>query len=339
MQSSDLVVFSALSNGRRSNTVLTSGSPENVFRKIKSSERIAGITLAVKTHWGLKNTDNYALQDPETYHDKPTLSPDDYVVKWESAQRMANDDSTLKTELASKDLFGSADLDADITAGDSTFDVVVKHADLLPGGTHDIFQDGYACRICSHSTAVATDGAEEDFTISGTPTYSGLVVTITRSGTFTNSYTVASGARVSSMIQPTADIEPTKTTPVATTAGDGDVDDTTYPIELDNYGTVEQDWTLTFTDATHYTLSGDTLGTLSSGVIGTEFTETNSDVSRPYFTIPVGFFTGTWAAGDTLTFTTHPATIPIGQLLVVPAGSASLANNVCTTVLGGEAAG
>ena len=105
MNSTDLVVFSALANGRSSDEILTSGVSGNVFRAIKSSERTSGITLAVKTHWGLKNTDNYNLIDPESYHDKPTLSPDDYVVMWESAHRTANVDATLKTELASADLY------------------------------------------------------------------------------------------------------------------------------------------------------------------------------------------------------------------------------------------
>lgn len=340
MQSSDLAVFAALANGRCSNSLLTSGVSGNVFRAIKSSERSTGITLAVKTFYGLKNTDNYALQDPETYHDKPTISDDDYVIMWESTQRTANVDATLKAELASADLYGSAELASDITAGDSTFTLVVKHADQLPGGDHDIFKDGYTVRLCSHSTATSTDGAEEDCVISGTPTNpSGLNVLITRAGTFTNGFTVAAGTRASSLIQPTADLEPSTASFTVTTAGSGDYDDTTYPLELDNYGSVEEDWTLTWTSATAFTLTGDTLGTVGTGAIGSDFSPTNGDVSRPYFTLRTAGFSGTYASGDTITFTTHPARLPIGQLLVVLAGAASLANEVCTKVLGGEAAG
>jgi hypothetical protein len=42
-------------------------------------------------------------------------------------------------------------------------------------------------------------------------------------------------------------------------------------------------------------------------------------------------------SGNTVTFTTHPAATGIGQKRVVPAGSASLANNKTTQVQGGEA--
>ena len=338
MNSSNLVVNKALANGRKSHEVINSGVVENVFPHVTSAQRASGIEWNVKTWWGLTNTDNYALIDPEAYQDKPTLSPYDYVLQWESAPRTANDQASLEAEFATADLFGSAVLAVDIAAVDSTIQVDVKHADCLPGGDHDFLKDGYPLRICSHSTATATDGAEVTRTISGTPTYSGLRVSITLDSAVGQAFTVAAGTRVSTMIRPTGDMEPSYGTIVKTSSG-GVVDDTTYPIELDNKGTIEEDWTLTWTDATHFTLSGDTRGSMGSGTVGTEFAPVDSLTSRPLMTIPADMLSGTWTAGDTIEFTTHPAGLPIGQKRVVLAGALSLANNKATQVLAGEAAG
>ena len=334
MLSTDLVVYKPLANGRCSATTISSGVVQNVFPHVTSSQRAAGLVTDKKTFWGLKNTDNIPLLDPEAYHDKPTTSPDDYVVMWLSGQRTAEDD--LATEMASADLVGTAMLNANIAINDSTFDVVVKNADLLPGATYDIFQDGYSVKVCSNTDALATDGTEEVKVISGTPTYSGLVVTITVTVPFVAAFTADSVSRVSSLLKP-GDTEPSATTMVVTSSA-GTVDEGSYPVLLDNLGSVDEDWTIAFTDATHFTLSGDSRGSIGSGVIGTDFSPVNSDFSRIYMTIETGLWGGTWQAGDTVTFTTHPARVPIGQRRVVPAGSASLANNKCTQVYGGEAA-
>lgn len=335
MLSTDLTVFKPLANGRCSATTIASGVVQGVFPHVTSSQRASGLVTDVKTFWGLKNTDNLPLLDPEAYHDKPTISPDDFVVMWLSGQRTTQ--AELAAEMAAADLRGTAVLAADIAVDDLTFDVTVKHADLLPGGTYDIFQAGYEIKVCSNTDALASDGAEEIKTISGTPTYVGLVVTITVTAAFVTAFTADGTARVSSLIRP-GDTQPSATAIVKTSAA-GTIDEGSYPIILDNYGSVEEDWSLDFTDATHFTLTGDTLGAVGSGVVGTDFSPINPDFSRIYLTIEAGMLGGTWTAGDNLSFTTHPARVPIGQRRIVPAGSASLANNKCTQVYGGEAAG
>lgn len=337
MLSTDLVVFKPLlANGRCSATVIPTGVVQGVFPHVTSGQRTSGSTTHVKTFWGLKNADNFALLAPEAYHDKPTTSPDDFVVMWLSGQRTTQ--AGLAAEAAAADMFGTAALDADILVDALTFDVAVKNADLLPSGTYDIFKDTYEIKVCSHLDALATNGVEEVKTISGTPTFLGLVVTITVTAAFTNSFTADGNTRVSSMIRP-GDTKPTATVPVAITSATGTVDEGVYPFILDNQGTVEEDWTLDFTDATHFTLTGDTLGNVGSGVVGTDFSPLNPDFSRVYLTIEAAMLGGTWLSGDKVTFTTHPARVPVGQLRVVPAGAASLANNKCTQVYGGEAAG
>ena len=335
MLSTNLKVYRAdATTGRPTATVVSSGVVQNVFPHATSAQRTAGLVTDVKTFWGLDNTDNLALLDPEAYHDKPTLSPNDYVVMWLSTMRTTP--AGLAAEMAAADKRGTAILQANIAIGALTFTVTVKNALLLPGGTYDIFKDTYKIKVCSHSDALATDGAEEIKTIDGTPTISGLNVTITVTEAFAAAFTANGVTRCSSLIKP-GDTETSVTVPVVTSAA-GTADFSTYPIILDNQGTQEQDWTLTFTDAIHFNLTGDVLTTPIAGLTTADFAPNNPGFTRPYFTIETEAWGGTFSAGDTVTFTTHPARVPIGQRRIVPAGSASLANNKCTQVYGGEAA-
>lgn len=336
MNSNDLQVFKVLSNGRASTKPtdkVNTGVVQNVFPHVRSSQRKTGMTDYAVTAWRLLNTDNLPLLDPESYQDGPTLSPDDYVVMCVLTPRIEQSGWGAAIEAADK--FGSAVLKTAITAGDSTATVTVRHANLLPGGVDDIFRDGLVTRFCSHTDALSSDGAEEDKTISGTPTYSGLDVTMTFTESFTNDF--AAGTRVSSLIVPGVDIAPAVASMTVVSSG-GAVDSGSYPLLLDNGGTPEEDFVLEFTDATHFTVTGDTRGVIGSGVIGTEFVAVNADNSRPMFTIEVGFFTGTFVAGDTVSWTTHGAELYIGQKRKIEQNAASLANNTVSQVYGGEAA-
>lgn len=346
MLSSDLKAYRPQANGRcpakTSANVISSNVVANVFGHATSSQRATGLDTDKKIFWGLANTDNLPLLDPETYHNAPTLSPDDYVVKWLSGQRTT--EAGLAAELATADLVGTAYLKNNIAADDLTLTVTVKNANLLPGGTYDIFKDGYPIKVCSHSDALATDGAEQIRIIDGTPTYSGLDITITVTEAFTQAFTASStpytqsSVRVSSLLQP-ADVAPSYTTPdVSDVEGSLTLDATTYPPILDNIGTPEQDWSFAFTDGTHFTCTGDTLGVVGSGVIGTDFIPVCPATSRPYMTIEAEMMTGTANPGDVWTMTTHPAGVPVGQRRIIPPLSASLSNNKCTSVFGGEAA-
>ncbi len=332
MNENDLKPYKPLPNGRCSSSVIISGAAKNVFRHITSAERQSGIELAVKIFWGISNADNGALLSPSVYQDAPTRGATEYVVQWVSTQRTAADDAALKAEAATATLVGAAKVVADITAGAQSFDIGVKHADQHPGARHDVFKNGYKIKMVSHSTALGTDGFEETLTIDGTPTVvSGNTIRITVMEQIANSYTVGNTRCTSLIIED--EIKPSFTAP--SISGSVTWDHNAQPLELDNRGTVEEDLTFTFTDATHFTLTGDTLGNIGSGTTDAEFAPVNPDFSRPYLTLPANAFSGA-GAGDTITLTIHPARLPVGELLVVPPASPSLANNLATAMLQGE---
>jgi len=336
MLSTDLKVYKAKSNGRMSGTdLVTSGALQNVFPHVTSAQRAAGHFDYRKTFWKVADDSDGSLLDPEVYQDAPTLSTTDYILMFTMGQRDRVEDLTgYATGTDTQTKYGSAVLKTSITAGASTLTVTVRNS-ALASGSDLIFRNGGKIKLTDKATADALTGNEDVLTISGAPVVTGLDIAITVSETIANNYTADGTTRVSSLIKP-GEIKTSSTTPVVTSAA-GTLDTTTYPIILDNIGTVDEDWTLTFTDATHYTLTGDSLGTVTSGTTGADLAPNNGDFTKPYFTLEYEAWGGTWAAGDTVTFTTHPAAVGIGQKRVIPAASPSLANNRSTQVLVGEA--
>ena len=73
-----------------------------------------------------------------------------------------------------------------------------------------------------------------------------------------------------------------------------------------------------------FAVAGDTLGSVGSGNIASNFAPTNPDFGAPYFTLPSAIWGGAWASGETFTFQTHPAALPLWLKRVVPAGAASI---------------
>jgi hypothetical protein len=111
---------------------------------------------------------------------------------------------------------------------------------------------------------------------------------------------------------------------VETAAVDGTYDETTYPLTLDNIGTIEQTWTLTFSSATEFEVVGDVVGSIGTGDTSTDFIPINEDWTKPYFTLDAYGWADTWQANDTVVFQTHPAAVPFWLAQHVPVSCAPL---------------
>jgi hypothetical protein len=112
------------------------------------------------------------------------------------------------------------------------------------------------------------------------------------------------------------------------TSAAGTFNEVTHPLSLYNDGTVEEDWTLIFTSATNYSVSGAYYGSLGFGAVGANFSPVNPDTGQPYFTILALGWGGTWANGETITFTTHPSALAILLEEEVPAATGQEPNNM-----------
>lgn len=345
MDTDDMRMYKSKTNGRMSGSAsdeIISGVVQNLLPHITSSQRAAGHFDYYKTWWHLADDADATGVDPEMYYDYPTLSDDDYVMLFAIGERVAITDITgYATGADSETKYGGGYLTTSITAGDASFDVTLKNV-ALSTGADLVFRAGGTIKITDKTIDTSTSGNEETHTISGTPTVSsdGLTVTITvaDSAGIANSYTAdGTKVRVRSIYVPGTDFETTVTSVVLSDSS-SDYDETNYPILLDNIGTVDEDWTITFTDAANFRLDGDSLGTsVATGSTATDFAPNNSDKTKPYFTMYAAGFSG-FTAGDTITFTTKPSAKGYGIKRVIPAASGSLANNKVSNVLVLEAA-
>lgn len=103
----------------------------------------------------------------------------------------------------------------------------------------------------------------------------------------------------------------------------------TVPITVtQDAGPITDTFTVVFSSTSAFDVYGTTEGDLGSGTVSAEFSPANGGAD--YFAIPANYFTGTWAAGETYTFSTaafaaagaydnnHSGSIGIGGL-VAPA--------------------
>lgn len=304
--------------GRMGIAEAVSAAAQNIFPDAGSSERAAGSVKYRKGFWKVENPNNEAFQNAYLYLDG--ITPGDDIV-----QMFAGTQTDTQADISSPTLYGTGTLNSSVLAGATEIDVLVE--DWTEGA---IFHDGDRIRISNGSTT-------EYATVSGAPSVAGNVITLTLSAGLANGFASVT-TRVASGID-LGDIQSSFDSWVETAAGSGVYDEgTAGNVEVDAVGGIEQDWTLTFTGATTFNLSGNTLGAVGSGTIGSDFSPNNPNFSEPYFTILAAGWAGTWQAGDTVTFTTHPAAAPVWFKRIIPAGAASQSSNAITQKLVGETA-
>ena len=321
--SSSVVNDTAANGGVMSSNLLTSGVVQNVFPNVLSAERVAGSTKYRKLFLKVASATNETLLNPQFWLDVVTAAAD-WVVMFAGTQ------TGTVAGIGTPRIYGCGTLKTSVIIGGSALVVTVEDSTIT-----GMFVNGDTIRITNMATPTAIVGTEQIMTITGVPAVSGNDVTITTVETLAAAYT-GGAARVMSVYKPT-DVACSITNWVETSVA-GTYDEATFPVAGDNIGSVEQTWTITFADATNYTVSGNTVGAMPSGVTSANYAPNNSTFTKPYFTFESAGFGGTWAAGNTIVFQTHPAAVAIWEKRVVPAGAASLSGNFTTLVVGGESA-
>ncbi len=159
-------------------------------------------------------------------------------------------------------------------------------------------------------------------------TYAGNVATVALAEQVAGAYPTAT-THVGGVIEG-GDIEPVVSNFDASDTVAGVFDEVTHPITLGNLGAVEDDWTIAFTSATAFTLSGAVSGQVGVGSVSEDFAPLNPATQTPFCVIPAAAWSGVWAPGDTVAFTTSPAALPLWFKEIVPAGCAQEPWNLLT---------
>lgn len=303
--------------GRMSATTYTTGVVQNVFPNVLSSERTIGSTKYRKVFCKVANDDDETLYSPTFKVFAPTAG-DDWVVFFAGTQTDTQADIT-----GSEQIYGSSTL---VSHSGTTLVVDVENSSLtgMFTGTDTIY-------VTDKAKPLASTGNEETATVSSVNSVAGARVTMTLSSALTNTY--SAGATVSTVYEPSDIVASSDNW---SESGSFTYDEASYPLVVDNIGTVEETWTLTFLTASTFTVSGATLGSVGSGNITTDFEPSNPDFTKPYFTLLSGGWGGTAVAGNTVTFTTSPASVALWEKRVVPASCSSITGNNVYLVGNGE---
>lgn len=314
---------SGTNGGRMTASAIVTAVKNNLFPDVPQSERTAGSTKYRKVFIHVANDDDITLVSPKVFVAKPTIG-DDHVVIFPGTQT-----DTQATMGVPGQVYGSGSLNADALAAATSIAVLVED-----WATSPIFADGMTIRISNKATVDDVSGTVEYRTIdAGGVSPSGNVITLTLTSALTNGYSAAN-TYVSSVIEP-SDVSATVTTPIVSNGGS--YDHGTYPVLGDSIGSIQQNWTVTFTSSSQFNIVGDTVGSLGTFNTTSDAAPNNPGFSKPYFVINRFGWSGT-VTGTSMTFTTGPASIPIWYKRIVPAGAASLSGNGVIVAIDGESA-
>jgi len=303
--------------GRMTTTSVTSGTKNNAWPDVTQAERDAGDVQYRKLFLKIDNPDDLALQLSKIFVENYTPAEDAIVI-------FPGTQNDIKSELTGSERnYGCGSLTTTVLAAVTEIEVTTE------GVLYGIFQDGDTIRI-SDKADVDASGNEEYALISGAPSYSGNVATITLDAGLVSGYS-STDTRVSSVIETFVSIAGSSGATVVTRVGssDGDYDEATNPITVPSISGIDQTWTLTINDTlTGFSITGNTLGLLGTGGSTTSDTSpVNPDFGTPYFTIYTAGFSGSFEEGDVIVFDTSPASAPIWQMRDVPLGANSLTDN------------
>lgn len=331
LQSGDVILYraslvsddNASLNGGRNNGIVVVSNTKGLLPDVYSAARAAGVTHVRKVFARNAATDLTPALNTRVFLSQPSTGDDHMLL------RPSTHTETLGQVLAATRYYGVGTLSAAAATGAFTLVVKLEHASqavLTP------FKGGDMIRVAQPSK-----GYDPDYlTVSGVA-YADGNVTLTLSQGVTRDWTPAAGAVfVSSCLPGPATLVSTVSAP--TTASANGAFGAVIP---DAAGAAYQRWTITITNASTgaFRLDGDSLGSgVATGTIGTDFAPINADFSAPYFTIKSTAWSGVWASGDTLVFTTTPGDIPVWIYAITPAGAGSTAADISVLAFAGEGA-
>lgn len=303
--------------GLMSASEIPSGVTSNLFPNASAADRQNGATQYRKVFFKIANADDLPLLSSRIWQDSNTAGADKVTF---CAGTQRNTQSNLT---GNETQYGMGYTYAGALAGATSLQVQVED------GTVPIFRNGDLVRISNRADPFSA-GDEHWSRIDQAPTVSGNVVTIHLATPLSANF--LTGTKVSSVLE-YGDIAAFMSNVGVTSSGGAF---NSSGVTLSNIGAIEQSWTLTFTSALAFDIAGDTVGTVGSGNQSGGASPNNPQVNKPYFTIPAGALTGTFQAGDSVVFQTHPCAAPVFLRRVIPAGSAAASNNNMSLFIDGE---
>jgi len=281
----------------------------NMFPNVTQAERTSGVTRYRKFFFRNKNNALETAVSSRIWISQRSLGGDYFRLKagTDTDIQSAADDYTSWMGTG----YLTQPLATDATSMEALFDAA------------DGVYDSSRIRLCDNS------GGEEFLTIksSGGVSRNGNTATIITTTGARSTYPASENSLVSGVVDLGSLVAATSAW-VETTVS-GIYDEVGYPVVVNNVGTVTDTWTGTFTGATTFTVSGTNTGSVGSGSTAADFQPVNANVGTGdyYFVIDASGWGGTWAIGDTFTFTTTHGSGGVWMKEVVPSSTSARTSN------------
>jgi len=320
----------AQNGGRMAYSEVVSGVKNNLLPDATAAQRLNGLVRWRKVFWHVDSADTVALNNVMIYMDKQTQG-DDYLL-FQGDNVTANGTEDEQDEGL---LYGIGLLCNDASAGDDTVTVTCEHADYA-NFPYPPFRPGMTIRI---SNIPPGGGAgTEDFVVLTAVEFDGDTATLTFAGSVLVEDYLSDETIVSAVF--TIDTVAGSFDSLSTNTAHGTIFQAVPGnISVPSLGSIDESWTITFTDANTFTVAGATVGALSgTGSVSAYYEAINPATSTPYFSIQAATWAESFMAGETVTFNTSQASLPLLVRQCIPAGSGSLAGNVGAIAIRGESA-
>ena len=312
---------SASNGGRMTATVVPSNVKNNIWPDVPHAERVAGSTKHMKVFVHVANDSNLRLINPRLFVETQTPGDDAVVI-------FPGTHTDTQSGIAPLRVYGAGRLASSSIAGATSIQVTTEGAAL------DYFKAGDTIRVSNKTSVDAVAGTTEYATIAGAGvSYAGNVATLTLVAPLANAYS-NSNTKVASVYLP-GDVYGTYEN-VSVTSGAGTFTPTDNKLLVGSTGGIYDDWVITFTSVTTFTCVGSVTGGVGSGNRGSDFSPVNSALGRPFFTISSTAWGGTFATGNTVSFRTLPAAVPLWYRRIIPASAGSLSGNLAIVGIDGE---
>ncbi len=313
MENTDLILYKSVmvsdaeaNGGRMSYTQVTSGILNNLFPNVSQDERTNGATKYRKFFYKNKNSAGETAANSRIWISRRSDGGDYFRIKPGTNTDTQAEADDYTNWLGAGYLYNAVGIDS--TRMDVVFD------------TNNGVYNSSLIRISDNS------GKEEFLNVKGASgvSWNGNIATILTTTCFRSGYPASQDVLVSAVI----DFGNLIASSDNWNESREIYDEASYPVVVNNVGTIEESWTLTFTNGTAFTVSGINTGAISGGVIGSDYNPVNSNVGSGdyYFSL----LSAGWnlpQAGDTITFDTHAAAKGLWVKEIIPSATASHASN------------
>ena len=282
---------------------------DKIFPSAQNTERINGSTKYRKIFVKVENTDDLMFSNCLAFMLTNTPGEDTNVIA-------PGTQSDTQGSMTIPRWYGCGLTNEAAGSGGTTIT-------LVQDNTLTLFQHNDMAMITDKTNSTDINGNIEYFQVD-TVGQTGGTVTLTIGNSYQLIHSFNSGAKVASVIDCGNVYAHSDNITKTSSAGTFD----SANILCDSFGTIREDWTLTFTSPTEFMMTGDRVGVVATGTKTTDYAPQNPDFNgHEYFAILSGAWGGTWQSGDTVVFKTYPAAAPIWFKRIIPQNCQTISDN------------